>query len=178
MTGNEPQITEADLLSYVDGQLEDDRLNAVRAHLTSNPADARKVKMWQQQNATLTALYRPLDTNVVPDRLDVFRIERRMRSERADWRNRAAAAVIVFAIGLTGGWLGRRLVSDVAEPASIVADAAQAHKLAYRPRCARHRCLAVSISPQPSFAGTGARLDRGTRTQTGDLDPHAHSARL
>lgn len=88
MTGNEPQITEADLLSYVDGQLEDDRLNAVRAHLTSNPADARKVKMWQQQNATLTALYRPLDTNVVPDRLDVFRIERRMRSERADWRNR------------------------------------------------------------------------------------------
>lgn len=129
MTGSEPQITEADLLSYVDGQLEDDRLDAVRAHLTSNLADARRVKMWQQQNATLTALYGPLDTNVVPDRLDVFRIERRMRSERADWRNRAAAAVLVLAVGLTGGWFGRGLVSDVAEPASIVADAAQAHKL-------------------------------------------------
>lgn len=129
MTGREPQITEADLLSYVDGQLGAQRLDAVRAHLASNPADARKVEMWQQQNATLAALYGPVDTNVLPDRLDVYRIERRMRSERADWRNRAAAAVIVLAVGLTGGWFGRGLISEVAEPASIVADAAQAHKL-------------------------------------------------
>lgn len=129
MTGREPQITEADLLSYVDGQLDDQRLDAVRAHLTSNPADARKVKMWQQQNATLTALYGPVDTSVLPDRLDVYRIERRVRSERADWRNMAAAAVLVLAVGMTGGWFGRGLMSEVVKPASIVADAAQAHKL-------------------------------------------------
>ncbi|MGV1985423.1 anti-sigma factor family protein [Agrobacterium sp. 22-221-1] len=130
MTGSEPQITEADLISYVDGQLEDRQRDAVRAHLTSNPADARKVAMWQQQNATLTALYGPLDTDALPERLDVYRIERRLRSQRADWRNMAAASVLILAVGLTGGWFGRGLVSQVAEPAhSIVADATQAHKL-------------------------------------------------
>ncbi|NSX85483.1 anti-sigma factor [Agrobacterium tumefaciens] len=130
MTGSEPQITEADLISYVDGQLEDRQRDAVRAHLASNPADARKVAMWQQQNATLTALYGPLDTDALPERLDVYRIERRLRSQRADWRNMAAASILILAIGLAGGWFGRGLVSQVAEPAhSIVADATQAHKL-------------------------------------------------
>lgn len=130
MTGSEPQITEADLISYVDGQLEDPRRDAVRAHLASNPADASKVAMWQQQNATLTALYGPLDTDALPERLDVYRIERRLRSQRADWRNMAAASILILAIGLAGGWFGRGLVSQVTEPAhSIVADATQAHKL-------------------------------------------------
>ncbi|KDR90601.1 transcriptional regulator [Agrobacterium sp. TS43] len=130
MTGSESQITEADLISYVDGQLEDPRRDAVRAHLASNPADASKVAMWQQQNATLTALYGPLDTDALPERLDVYRIERRLRSQRADWRNMAAASILILAIGLAGGWFGRGLVSQVAEPAhSIVADATQAHKL-------------------------------------------------
>lgn len=130
MTGSEPQITEADLISYVDGQLEDRRRDTVRAHLASNPVDARKVAMWQQQNATLTALYGPLDTDALPERLDIYRIERRLRSQRADWRNMAAASILILAIGLAGGWFGRGLVSQVAEPAhSIVADATQAHKL-------------------------------------------------
>lgn len=130
MTGSEPQITEADLISYVDGQLEDPRRDAVRAHLASNPTDARKVAMWQQQNATLTALYGPLDTDALPERLDVYRIERRLRSQRADWRNMAAASILILAIGLAGGWFGRGLMSQVAEPAhSIVTDATQAHKL-------------------------------------------------
>ncbi|UXT40755.1 anti-sigma factor [Agrobacterium tumefaciens] len=130
MTGSEPQITEADLISYVDGQLEDRQRDAVRAHLASNPADARKVAMWQQQNATLTALYGPLDTDALPERLDVYRIERRLRSQRADWRNMAAASILILTVGLTGGWFGRGLVSQVAEPTpSIVADATQAHKL-------------------------------------------------
>ncbi|WP_142779175.1 anti-sigma factor [Agrobacterium sp. T29] len=130
MTGSEPQITEADLISYVDGQLEDRQRDAVRAHLASNPADASKVAIWQQQNATLKALYGPLDTDALPERLDVYRIERRLRSQRADWRNMAAASILILAIGLTGGWFGRGLVSQVAEPTpSIVADATQAHKL-------------------------------------------------
>lgn len=116
MTGSEPQITEADLISYVDGQLEDRQRDAVRAHLASNPADARKVAMWQQQNATLTALYGPLDTDALPERLDVYRIERRLRSQRADWRNMAAASILILTVGLTGGWFGRGLVSQVAEP--------------------------------------------------------------
>lgn len=129
MTGNEPQITEADLISYVDGQLEDQRRDVVRSHLASNPADARKVEIWQRQNATLMALYRPADVDVLPERLDVYRMERRLRSERANWRNLAAASVLVLAVGLTGGWFGRGLVLEVEAPAhSIVADAMQAHK--------------------------------------------------
>ena len=131
MTGSQPRITETDLISYVDGQLEDEqRRDAVRAHLASNPVDARKVEMWQQQNATLAALYNPVDVDVLPARLDVYRMERRLRSKRADWRNMAAASILILAVGLTGGWFARGLLSQVAEPAhSIVADATQAHKL-------------------------------------------------
>lgn len=130
MTGNDPQITEADLISYVDGELDGKRHDAVRTHLASSPADARRVAMWQQQNTTLKALYGPLDGGVLPERLDVYRLERRLRSERADWRNRAAASILMLAVGLAGGWFGRGLLSEATTPArSIVADATQAHKL-------------------------------------------------
>ncbi|WP_448549846.1 hypothetical protein, partial [Xanthomonas translucens] len=72
----------------------------------------------------------PVDVDVLPARLDVYRMERRLRSKRADWRNMAAASILILAVGLTGGWFARGLLSQVAEPAhSIVADATQAHKL-------------------------------------------------
>jgi anti-sigma factor RsiW len=130
MTGNDPQITEADLISYVDGELDGKRHDAVRTHLASSPADARRVAMWQQQNTTLKALYGPLDRGVLPERLDVYRLERRLRSERGDWRNMAAASILMLAVGLAGGWFGRGLLSEATTPArSIVADATQAHKL-------------------------------------------------
>lgn len=128
MTGSQPQITEADLISYVDGRLDDQRRDAVAAHLASNPADARKVDAWQKQNAALAALYGRLDEGAFPANLDVIRMERRVRSERAHWRNLAAASVLVLAFGLTAGWLGHGLVHQGGEESqSIVAEATQAH---------------------------------------------------
>lgn len=130
MTGSQPQITEADLISYVDGRLDDPRRDAVAAHLAANPYDARKVDAWQKQNAALAALYGRLDEGALPANLDVIRIKRRIRSERAHWRNLAAASIVVLAVGLAGGWLGHGLVQqDGQETQSVVADATQAHRL-------------------------------------------------
>jgi len=130
MTGSQPQITEADLISYVDGRLDDQRRDAVAAHLASNPADARKVDAWQKQNAALAALYGRLDEGALPANLDVIRMERRVRSERAHWRNLAAASILVLAFGLTAGWFGHGLVQRGSEDTqSIVAAATQAHSV-------------------------------------------------
>lgn len=130
MNGSQPQITEADLLSYVDGRLDEEQREAVVAYLASSPADTLKVKAWQQQNAALTALYGRLDEGALPTSLDVVRIERRVRSERAHWRSLAAASILVLAVGLTAGWFGHRLIQQSGDGAdSIVADAAQAHSV-------------------------------------------------
>lgn len=130
MTGSQPQITEADLISYVDGRLDDQRRDAVAAHLASNPADARKVDAWRKQNAALAALYGRLDEGALPANLDVIRMERRVRSERAHWRNLAAASILVLAFGLTAGWFGHALVQRGSEDTQfIVAAATQAHSV-------------------------------------------------
>ncbi|MGV1873048.1 anti-sigma factor family protein [Agrobacterium rosae] len=130
MTGSQPQITEADLISYVDGRLDDQRRDAVAAHLASNPADARKVDAWRKQNAALAALYGRLDEGALPANLDVIRMERRVRSERAHWRNLAAASILVLAFGLSAGWFGHALVQRGSEDTQfIVAAATQAHSV-------------------------------------------------
>ncbi|WP_421363174.1 anti-sigma factor family protein [Agrobacterium rosae] len=130
MTGSQPHITEADLISYVDGRLDDQRRDAVAAHLASNPADARKVDAWRKQNAALAALYGRLDEGALPANLDVIRMERRVRSERAHWRNLAAASILVLAFGLTAGWFGHALVQRGSEDTQfIVAAATQAHSV-------------------------------------------------
>ncbi|WP_421425170.1 anti-sigma factor family protein [Agrobacterium rosae] len=130
MTGSQPQIAEADLISYVDGRLDDQRRDAVAAHLASNPADARKVDAWRKQNAALAALYGRLDEGALPANLDVIRMERRVRSERAHWRNLAAASILVLAFGLTAGWFGHALVQRGSEDTQfIVAAATQAHSV-------------------------------------------------
>lgn len=130
MTGIQTQITEADLISYVDGRLDDQRSNEVRAYLATNPAEMRKVEAWQKQNAALTALYGRVDEAAVPANLDVVRIDRRLRSERAHWRNLAAASILVLAVGVTAGWYGRGLNrrDEGGEIHSVIADATQAHK--------------------------------------------------
>jgi anti-sigma factor RsiW len=130
MTGDRLQITEADLISYVDGRLDDQGRETVEVYLASNPADARKVKVWQEQNDTLAALYRRLDEGDLPARFDITRIDRRIRAERTQWRNFAATSILVLVVGLTTGWFGRGLLlNSEAETRSILADAAQAHSL-------------------------------------------------
>jgi anti-sigma factor RsiW len=130
MTGSQPQITEADLISYVDGRLDDQRRDAVAAHLAANPSDARKVDAWQKQNAALATLYGRLDEGALPANLDVIRMERRVRSERAHWRNLAAASILVLAFGLTAGWFGHGFTQkNDEETRSIITAAAQAHSL-------------------------------------------------
>lgn len=46
-------IGDADLLAYVDGELDEAASAAVRAHLRANAADAGRVETWRRQNAAI-----------------------------------------------------------------------------------------------------------------------------
>ena len=46
-------IGEVDLHAYVDGELSDARIGAVRAHLDSNPSDLARVEAWRRQNVAV-----------------------------------------------------------------------------------------------------------------------------
>ncbi|MDQ0456319.1 anti-sigma factor family protein [Rhizobium paknamense] len=130
MRNGEPSITESDLIAFADGRLDDAQHKAVTDYLASHPDAAEKIEMWRQQTSTLQALYATLPTGPLPSRLDVHAMERRIRDERAAWRRFAAAAVVLLAVGLTGGWFGRGLLMPAdAAPDPLLAEATQAHKL-------------------------------------------------
>ncbi len=46
-------IGDPDLQAYLDGELEPARLQDVRRHLASNPADAKRVERWRKQNEAI-----------------------------------------------------------------------------------------------------------------------------
>lgn len=53
--GFERPVSEEDLHSFVDGELDGGRRQAVQAFLDSSPADARRVDRWRKQNDALRA---------------------------------------------------------------------------------------------------------------------------
>ncbi|BCH58433.1 transcriptional regulator [Agrobacterium vitis] len=145
-------MTESDLIAFADGRLGEREREAVARYLADHPEEAQKVETWRQQNAALQALYGSVSAEPVPARLDVHSIDNRLRSarlsgksaawfarkdqihpidpHRTDWRKFAAAAVVILAVGLTGGWFGRGLLISSARPSDpLVAEATQAHML-------------------------------------------------
>lgn len=89
-------IAESDLHAYADGQLDRARRAQVEAQLAQNPEAAEKVRIWREQNAALRALYNPVMTEPVPQRL------LSVRAQRGRWPPYAIAAgwmVLGFALG-------------------------------------------------------------------------------
>ena len=54
-----PLVSEAELHAYVDGELDRDRQNAVRAHLAVSPADSARVENWRRQIEAIRAAFPP-----------------------------------------------------------------------------------------------------------------------
>jgi len=129
MTTNDDAVTEADLLAYVDGRLDERRIAQVDAYLASNPQEAERVGRWRDQNDAIHRLYDPAGEEPLPARLDVRRLETAAHFPK-DWRRMAAAAIVCLAIGGMGGWYGRTLVSVPAPAGSpLLTEAVDAHSL-------------------------------------------------
>jgi anti-sigma factor RsiW len=125
-------ISESDLHALVEGALEPERRAAVERYLAENPVDAGRVDIWKRQNQALNTLYAHIVDEPVPLRLDVHRLasESALTSRKRSWRGTAAAAMILLAIGVAGGWIGHGYWVGSAPGESVLVDeAVAAHSL-------------------------------------------------
>lgn len=91
-------IAETDLHAYADGQLDAARRAQVEALLVHNPDAAESVRVWREQNTALRALYNPVLTEPVPQRL------LGVRAQRGRWPSYAIAAGSMV-VGVALGWI-------------------------------------------------------------------------
>jgi len=127
MTDINTPITEDELHAYVDGELPDDRKQAVLEWLAAHPEAAAQVAEWRAQAEAIRARYGAIANESVPARLKIERLTQRGRS----WTAIAAAATVAaFMFGGLAGWMAR---GASAEPQSgfevLTSDALDAYKL-------------------------------------------------
>ncbi|MGH6933206.1 MAG: anti-sigma factor family protein [Dongiaceae bacterium] len=119
------QIHDDDLHAAADGLLPESRQRELEAHLAANPDHGARISFYRQVNSALHATYDAVLREPVPDRMLT-----RPRG-RPIWRlvGRAAAAVVLIAMGAAGGWYGRDLAPPDAErdSAQLAALAASAY---------------------------------------------------
>jgi len=113
------QISEAELHSYVDGDLPEGAKAEIEAWLRAHPEDAERLRAYADQNALLRSLYNPVLEEPVPAAL--------LAVDPGAWRRNAVAAVI-FALGIGLGWSVRGLsIAPQYVPVSLARLAATAH---------------------------------------------------
>src|SRR3569833_4188302 len=109
MTEYDRAVTEDELHAYVDGELPDDRKEAVTAWLATHPDDAGTVAAWTAQAESIRARYGAAAHEAIPERLQLERI---LAGDVADARPRgrrfigmaAAAEFGAFVVGGGAGW--------------------------------------------------------------------------
>jgi anti-sigma factor RsiW len=107
MTEPNPTVTEADLHSYVDGQLPEAEHARIEAWLKDNPEEAAAVAEWKSQSAAIQKMFGPYAVAKPNDAQLV-----RPRNARPSWPRRAAIAAsiaAVFAAGAVSGHYGPAL---------------------------------------------------------------------
>ncbi|RED47755.1 anti-sigma factor family protein [Aestuariispira insulae] len=115
MSRQDPIFSDDEMMMYVDGQLDPDRVGAMEAFLKENPDAMEKVRTWQQQNQDLKALFdREVDAPV-PDYLDPRNLRKNRESRMSLWRPElrlVAASILLLAVGLAGGWMTRGILAS------------------------------------------------------------------
>jgi anti-sigma factor RsiW len=121
-------VTEDELHAYVDGELPDDRREAVEAWLETHPEDAAQVAAWQGQMDAIRARYGNVVNEPVPAALKLDRLIRNGR--RTSIGMTVAAAAIAFLLGGVAGWIARDASAIAPKQLDAFAsDALSAHRL-------------------------------------------------
>src|ERR1700757_3092426 len=97
-------ITEEDLHAYIDGRLDGQRSETVRAYLNAHPEAAETVAAYSADRQRLRDALQPIADAPIPPALDVRRMVEARRRSRAALRGLPLAASITLAVGLGGGW--------------------------------------------------------------------------
>ena len=129
MIDRDSPVTEDELHAYVDGELPDDRKEAVAAWLAAHPEDATLIAAWRAQADSIRARYGAVASEPVPERLTLEQVMRSSKPRRS-WAALAAAAVFAFMIGGGAGWFAHG-ASAVAPNGfdKFTADALDAYRL-------------------------------------------------
>lgn len=115
------------LMAYVDGGLDAAERARVEAYLADRPEAAGDVGLMQRQTDAIRTLYGPAAAEPVPARLSVGTLDRkRKKARQRTWMN-LAAAVVLLAAGLGGGWLLRGQAHTPGIADRLIAEAVSAH---------------------------------------------------
>jgi anti-sigma factor RsiW len=131
MIDRDSTVTEEELHALVDGELQDDRKEAVNAWLTANPDQAALVAAWRAQADNIRARYGAVANEPVPERLALDQVIKQGRSNGRSWAAfAAAAAVVAFMAGGAAGWSAHGAVAAAPNGFdTFTADALDAYKL-------------------------------------------------
>ncbi|MFF8801850.1 MULTISPECIES: anti-sigma factor family protein [unclassified Methylobacterium] len=157
-------VTEADLIAYVDGELDPMRRVEVEAHLAHNPEDALQVMADLRDRDALREAMLPL-AEPAPERLreSARRIDRAFAWQRVHSRMRRAAAVAVL---VGAGWLAHTEIGTFGVPGSIASpiDASLAEEAQQARRAVQIRARTTSLPSASAYdpadleAATGVDL--------------------
>ena len=128
MIDRDSPVTDDELHAFIDGELAEDRQDAVAAWLTAHLDDAALIAAWRAQAEAIRARYGAVAAEPVPKHLQLDELVRKQRS----WAGLAAAAALAaFLVGGFAGWMAHG-ASAAAPPTSFdifTAEALDAYKL-------------------------------------------------
>jgi anti-sigma factor RsiW len=124
-------LPEEDLHAYVDNQLDPDRRAEVARRLAEDPVVSERVAAYRKQREELRAALADLPFAGVPPHLDLQGlIAARLAQRRTVWRS-AAAVVLAFGVGGTGGWFLHREVAPAPSTVTVLVREALANHVVY-----------------------------------------------
>ncbi|PWC56954.1 anti-sigma factor [Azospirillum sp. TSO22-1] len=125
-TPEEEPVTEAELHAWLDGELPDDRRDAVRRYLDDHPEVAHRFASYRAQRTMTARAFAPLIDRPLPDRLKPP-FSRRHRA--LPWLA-LAASLLAFVAGGAAGWLAHGWSAPGAPSSrAFVAEAVAAHRV-------------------------------------------------
>jgi anti-sigma factor RsiW len=104
-------ITEDDLHAYVDGRLDETRSGEVSAYLEKHPDLAGRFTSYSSQRGLLRTTFDPVAEEPVPTQLNLRHMMVTRRQHRVSAWRFAAAAVVLLAVGGSGGWFMRDMMA-------------------------------------------------------------------
>jgi anti-sigma factor RsiW len=131
MSDPDRPIGEEELHAYVDDQLGPERRSYVLRYLQDHPDVAHRVAAYRAQREALRAAFGPVGSQPIPPRLDLqLLIQQRLAQRRVPWRA-AAAVLLAFVLGGTGGWFLHGGVPRPVSSMTLLAQEAVANHVVY-----------------------------------------------
>ncbi|MET3612213.1 anti-sigma factor RsiW [Rhizobium aquaticum] len=120
-------VTENDLHAYADGQMAAEEVARVEAWLAQRPEDATRVAAWRSQNETIRDMFAPYARTQPDDAARLKTPPQRSLIDRLPMR--AAAAVLLFALGTATGLGLPSLLGSTATATPIFEQASDAYTI-------------------------------------------------